>query len=134
LGIRESDLARSLQASGLLGGAVQSSLVPSGLREGIGLSEDARIQSELDDYIQQYNAPYATQQQRINDYASILFGAPQGTAIQTAGTGSPLIGALGGAGAGAALGAQVGAAGGPITATGGAIGGAVIGGLGTLLG
>ena len=98
------------------------------------MNRSARAQAELDNTIQQFNAPRDANRQLLEEYASIISvgNSGQATPTTTPGKGSVALGALAGAGAGALAGAQIGAAGGPIGATGGAVIGGVLGILGTM--
>jgi hypothetical protein len=131
---READLNRALTASGLYGDAQRSQLVPSTIREGIGMNRSARAQAELDDVIQQFNAPRDANWQNLKDYASIIAvgqGGPN-TVTSQPGKGSPAVGGLSGAIAGGVAGAAYGTIGGYPGAAVGAVAGGVLGVLGTM--
>lgn len=127
---RDADLNRALTASGMYGDAQRSQLVPSTLREGIGMNRSARAQAELDNTIQMFNAPRNADRQLLEEYASIISVGQSGpsTPVTKPGAGSPALGALAGAGAGAYIGSIVPGVG---TAVG-AVAGGVLGALGTM--
>lgn len=84
---REGDLTRSLQASQLFPQIQQAQLLPLSLQEQLGLSMDQRAQLELEDMIQQQEAPRNAQLQGLQEYQGLLgfagpgqFTAPQGEA------------------------------------------------------
>lgn len=100
---RESDLNRALSASSQYNAAQAAQLVPSSVREGIGINRSARSQAELDDIIQQFNAPRNANRQLLEEYASIIAvgNSGQSTPTTTPGKGSPIVGGLAGGIAGA---------------------------------
>lgn len=95
LGQRTDTLNRSLTASSLYGDAQASQLVPQSLMQYVGDAQDTRSQSELEDYIQMYNAPRNAELTNINDYASLIYGAPQFQHTMKAGKSNPLMDLLG---------------------------------------
>jgi hypothetical protein len=121
LGLNQDMLNRSLSASSLYGDAQRSQLLPAGLMQDVGLARDARNQLTLEDQIQMFNAPRNAQVQNINEYASLLYGAPQFQQQYEAGKGSPIQGAVGGAASGYELGSKFGGYGGAIGAVGGGL-------------
>ena len=129
LGARDANLNRALQASSQMPTAMQAYTMPMQLREQVANQRNRRAQLELDDQISIFNAPRQADVARLNELASIVYGAPLGTTITEAGSGSPITGALGGAATGAGIGFQIG---GPAGAGYGALAGGAAGLIGSL--
>ena len=121
---RDADLNRALVASNQYNNAQAAQLVPSSIREGVGINRSARAQAELDNVIQQFNAPRDANRQLLEEYASIIAvgNSGQSTPTTTPGKGSPAIGAAAGALGGFVMGSAKGS-------TIGGIPGAAIGGV-----
>lgn len=131
---RDSDLNRALVASNQYNSAQAAQLVPSTLRESIGINRSARAQAELDNTIQMFNAPRDANRQLLEEYASIISVGNSGssTPTTTPGKGSPAVGGLAGAIAGGVAGASYGSIAGLPGAAVGAAAGGVLGVLGTM--